>query len=247
MVETQTAPNNLVAALQAGATYHPTTNEDYYAIYRRLENSDGRFYLMHEVSSTPNYAKAPVGNEFGNTTDITQAAKFVQTEDNKLYYYNGSTPTYIAGTHQGSGSEGRALDFTTDEAEALVWTITENGQIVSYFDSNTEKYFAHNNTMWAGYASSSITQANQSKDLTKVYVAKVYYSSTPNLMVSPVLTWAQGNETHEMEIEDTYDNAATATVGGTPVSVTYTSSDPSTRRSSFSGRTLICRSLGRRT
>lgn len=224
LVETQTAPDNLVAVLQAGATYHPATNEEYHAIYRRLENSDGRFYLMHEVNSTPNYAKAPASStstNFQNTTTIGEAAIFEITEDNKLFYYEGNTPRYFSST----STTARDIDFTTNAEDAQTWTITESGTTTTFYSSISEKYFAHNSTMWAAYASGSINQANQSKDLKQVYLAHVYYSSTPNLMVSPVLTWAQGNATHVMEIEETYDNAATATVSGEPVSVTYSSSD----------------------
>lgn len=223
LVETQTAPNNLVAALQAGATYHPTNDEDYYAIYRRLENSDGRFYLMHNN----NYAKAPASStstNFQNTTTIGEAAVFEITEDNKLFYYEGNTPRYFSSLSTETGSAGRVLIFYDNAAEAAAWTITESGTTTTFYSSTSEKYLMHNNTMWAAYATAN---NDMSKDLTKVYLAHVYYSSTPNLMVSPVLTWAQGNATHVMEIEETYDNAATATVSGEPVSVSYTSSDPS--------------------
>ena len=222
LAETQTAPNNLVAALQAGAIRHPNTNEDYYAIYRRLENSDGRFYLMHNN----NYAKAPASStstNFQNTTTIGEAAVFEITEDNKLFYYEGNTPRYFSSLSTETGSAGRVLIFYDNAAEAAAWTIVESGLTTTFFSETSSKYLMHNNTMWAAYATAN---NDMSEILTQVYLADVYYSSTPNLMVSPVLTWAHGNATHVMEIEATYDNAATATVGGEPVSVSYSSSDP---------------------
>jgi len=116
--ETKTTPTNLVAALQAGATRHPSTNEDYYAIYRRIENSDGRFYLMHNN----NYAKAPADNStkiFGNTSNINDAAVFVQTEDNKLYYDNNGTPRYFSSSSTASGS--KVVSWISPQMPLKLW------------------------------------------------------------------------------------------------------------------------------
>ena len=217
--ETQDAPTNLIAALQAGATYHPTTdNEEYHAIYRRLENSDGRFYLMHNN----NYVKGRKNNtaDLENTSNSDEAAIFEITDDNKLFYYDSNnSPLYVSSV----STAARDLKFDANADDASAWTITESGLTTTFYSSVSSKYLMHNGTIWAAY---STANNSMSKDLTKVYLSHVYYSSTPDLMVSPVLTWAQGNATHVMEIEETYDNAATATVGGEPVSVTYASSDP---------------------
>ena len=224
LVETQTTPDNIVAALQAGATYHPYADgEEYYAIYRRLENSDGRFYLKHNSY----YAQAPASStstNLQNTNKLSEAAVF-GIDGDKFYYYEGSTKRYISSVvTSGSTAEKRVLSFTTDIDDAKAWSIVETATNITLQSSFNNLYLYHNGNLWAAYA--SLTESETvTKDLTKVYLAKVYYTSTPNKMVSPVLTWAQGNETHVMEIDETYDNAATATVGGEPVSVTYSSSD----------------------
>ena len=222
--ETQTAPTNLVAALQAGATYHPSANgEEYFAIYRRLENSDGRFYLKHNSY----YAQAPASStstNLQNTNKLSEAAVF-GIDGDKFYYYEGSTKRYISSVvTSGSTSEKRVLSFTPDIDDAKAWTIVETATNITLQSSINNLYLYHNGNLWAAYA--SLTESETvTKDLTKVYLANVYYTSTPNKMVSPVLTWAQGNETKVLEIEETYDNAATATVNDVPVSVTYSSSD----------------------
>ncbi len=201
-------------SFKPGDLYKPTNNETYYAIFGREANGNGTFYLKDEN----NYASAPTATTFSNTTTKDNAAVFGYTNEGKVYYMDGESRRYFSSVSSETGSNGRVLTFNDVEASAIAWNIIEaNGKIQFQSTGGNNKYFVHNNTIWAAYASGTGTNT-----FIKEYLAPYYFTTAPTTLSTPTIAFANPTDV-TIAIDEVSNNVATSS---SSAPVTYTSSNP---------------------